>query len=517
MKTRLTLTAASVLLLAGAAHAQTALGGGRALDGGLSNTAGGRVNASAQDLQAIVKYGVYDTYRGNALNGPGAAYGARSGSTSYRSLSPAFNEAASRGLIRDPALLNRYGSSTNFSDSFAYSNRIDRVAALEAGRLPNGALTSSVSLPQGTSAGDFARKNDPYVGFVYNEQGSVMFAKGSALRGLVLEPSNRVDLSAASRPGEKRSGTAETYGLVMDELRRASMARAINPNRVDSTLPLPGAAKPAGKPAPGSVAVDPAAKPAGPAPLQFDPDSTVKRLRERLANAAAAEKKAAPKPVERAGRETDATIPTTPDPSNAGASQISSEEDINTLRTMGLKLDSYVPAGATDSQAADGYTRLGQEALTKEKFGLADQMFESALTRSPGNPLAQAGKIHATLGLGLLMSGGTNLRTYMVEHPEMIPVRFDTTLLMPKTRADHIAGLLTTDLERVDGPLLPDAGLTLAYLGRQYDNQLWLAKGLDAMGTQTKSDPQGQQLREILIKVWLNPAKPAAPAPEPEK
>ncbi|MBY0308766.1 MAG: hypothetical protein K2Q09_08500, partial [Phycisphaerales bacterium] len=60
--------AIALFALAGAARAQNALGGGRALDGGLANLPGGRVNPSATDYQSILRY---NTNAGNALNGPG--------------------------------------------------------------------------------------------------------------------------------------------------------------------------------------------------------------------------------------------------------------------------------------------------------------------------------------------------------------------------------------------------------------------------------------------------------------
>ena len=57
--------------------------------------------------------------------------------------------------------------------------------------------------------------------------------------------------------------------------------------------------------------------------------------------------------------------------------------------------------------------------------------------------------------------------------------------------------------------MLDNAGLTLAYLGRQFDNPAWLAKGLSAMADQTKNDPQGTELLTILKKVWGEPSAPA--------
>jgi hypothetical protein len=331
-----------------------------------------------------------------------------------------------------------------------------------------------------------------------------------------------------------RTGTAATYGRVIDELRRASLSRALeNPNRIDnsaapadptnpaeagtppkggSPTETPGSTGTTAKPAPGNNATTPAPSP-GAAPVQYDPNATLQRLRDKLTPGKPKE----PAPTDAArGKKPDGV--TAADPSNNAATSALTEEDINALRNMGLKLETLVPPGASDAQASDGYTRLGQEALTAGHFGLADQMFQSAISRNPGNVLAKAGALHATMGLGLLMTAGGDLRQYFVDHPEMIPIRFNDTILMPRGRADRLVDLLNTDIDRVDGPLLPNAGLTLAYLGRQFDNPTWLSKGLTAMATQTKNDAQGTELHAILVRVWNAPDAPAKITPaEPSK
>ncbi|MBY0308616.1 MAG: hypothetical protein K2Q09_07735, partial [Phycisphaerales bacterium] len=201
----------------------------------------------------------------------------------------------------------------------------------------------------------------------------------------------------------------------------------------------------------------------------------------------------------------------TPDPSNGAATLSLTEDDIKALREMGIKLDTLVPAGATDAQATDAYTRLGQEALGGGRYGLADQLFQSALGRSPRNTMAQAGRINAVMGLGLLMTAGNDLRDFYTDHPEMIPVRFESTLLMPRARADHLAGLLTADIDKGADGTIANSGLTLAFLGRQFENQAWLDKGLDAMAAQTTGDPQGAELWKVLNAVWRANAKPSPP------
>ncbi|HYD02286.1 MAG TPA: hypothetical protein VEB22_13750, partial [Phycisphaerales bacterium] len=499
---RLPAAAACMLTLTGAAFAQNALGGGRALDGGLNANPGGRVNASTRDLQSIIRY----NSSGNTLSGPGLGGRVSSSGTPYPG---SLGDAISRGLVRDTSIIARYAPSQLRNDRGGTLSgpRIDRVAALESGNLPQGALTSPLILPQGTRVRDFARSGEPTVGYAHHPQsGNLFIVRGSALGSISVEPLPRVTDAYEALADTNRTGTAATYGRVIDELRRASLTRAVNPSRVE-----PAGSTPAAVPNPAAAPIATAA----PSPVQYDPNATLKRLRERLA----ANKSAAPAPVDpNAPRRPD--MPLTPDPSNAPATDALSEEDIAALRAMGLRLDTLVPPGATDTEASDAYTRLGQEALTAGRFGLADQMFQSALNRNRSNVLAAAGGIHATMGLGLLMTAGSDLRQHLAAHPEMIPVRYTESLLMPRPRADRLAAMLTADLEREGGALLPDAGLTLAYLGRQFDDATWLSKGLEAMAKQTKGDPQGTELHALLVRVWSTTGAPvpatgveSAPAP----
>lgn len=485
------LSFAATLTLCGAAMGQNALGGGRALDGGLSATAGGRINASTQDLQAIVRF---NTSAGNALNGPGFTPRI-TGNSPYPGT---LGDAISRGLIRDGGILSRYGAGGISGGGFGGSSfgGLDRVAALESGYLPQGALTSAIVLPQGTTSGDFSRAGDKSVGYLRDRQGDLYIARSSALRGLSVEPFGRAEPAIGTAPvdANKSSAAAATYGRVIDELRRASVARAIAaPGRPDA-IARPDFSS---------------------APLQYDPNSTINRLREKLAAARPAAPAATPDDPR------DRDIVTTPDPSNSAATAALTEADINALRSMGLRIETLVPPGASDAVATDGYTRLGQESLANGRFGLADQMFQAALARDRNNVLAAAGGIHATMGLGLLMSGGESLRQFFVEHPEMIPIRYHENLLMSRSRANRLAEMINEDIDRDGGPIVPNAGLTLAYLGRQFDNLSWLNKGLTTMATQSKNDPQGAELQSLLVRVWGDPTTPAAPvapvAPEPSK
>ncbi|MFT3683541.1 MAG: hypothetical protein QM783_01235 [Phycisphaerales bacterium] len=530
----------TLTLAAGAAHAQNALGGGRALDSGLSSQPGGRVNSSNSDYQSIVRF---NTNAGNALNGPGIdinSLNARSRLVTspnrpyvrIPSMDRTFSDTTytnrlSNAGMQSGAAPTQYASTGYGSLGSPLGSRpntiVDRVATLEAGYLPNGALTSNVTLPQGTTADDYRRTSDPYVGMVYDNRGNPVLARASSLRGITFAPQSAPPTVSAVGD-ESKVGSAVVYNRVIDELRCATMANPTNPNKVDlATNTTPGAntnTTPT-KPTDTTNTTNPTnpANPANPAnpqrPIGANPGTsltqapddanrnetpaTIKRLRDRLA----------PPP--------DAPTPNRPtaltaDPSNAAATPSLTEEDIAALKQMSLTLDSLVPAGTTDAKATDAYTRMGQEALAAGHYGLADQMFQSAIARSADNTLAVAGRVNAVMGLGMVMTGGNDLRDFYVDHPEMIPVRFEAALLMPRGRADQLVKMLEEDIDRADGSMLPNSGLTLAYLGRQFENKAWLTKGLTAMAKQTKDDPQGRVLLEILQKVWTNGAPAPAPA-----
>lgn len=153
---------------------------------------------------------------------------------------------------------------------------------------------------------------------------------------------------------------------------------------------------------------------------------------------------------------------------------------------------------------------VGEQAMARGAFFLAEQHFDTALTLNPGNPLAQAGIAHAQLGAGLTASAAITLRGLYADHPELIDARFAPGLLPSVDRMKALRealGVTSTDARNA-----ADVGLVLAYLGRQLDDRDAIERGLAMM----KGAPGDEVLARLLKSVWLDaPAPAAAPAAVP--
>ncbi len=125
--------------------------------------------------------------------------------------------------------------------------------------------------------------------------------------------------------------------------------------------------------------------------------------------------------------------------------------------------------------------------------------------------MARAGRLNAQLSAGLFLSSALSLRNLLRDHPEIAPMRYDSSLLMTERRAENIVEYLT-DSPESGTALGADAGWCIAYLGFQFSRADWLAKGLNeleqALPAMSAAD---RALVEFVRQVW----RPATPPEEP--
>jgi len=88
----------------------------------------------------------------------------------------------------------------------------------------------------------------------------------------------------------------------------------------------------------------------------------------------------------------------------------------------------------------------GERLIRDGRYFDAEERFTSALSIRPGDVTAQIGRLHAQIGAGLVMSGALNLRALMTEHPEVIAQRYQEGLLPSQRRVDK---MITNLRERI--------------------------------------------------------------------
>ena len=183
---------------------------------------------------------------------------------------------------------------------------------------------------------------------------------------------------------------------------------------------------------------------------------------------------------------------------------------------------------ASPDSVDDTFARLVRRAegqIREGRYFDAEETFSVALSIKPNDPGAQIGRIHAQLGAGLFLSAAVNVRQVFTLFPEFAAARFGRRLLPPRDRIDGIIetldGYLETDpgspdadgdrAARLSGSLRAEAGLLLAYIGRQTSDPELVRRGLADYRRAAEGDPTTDdddatprlRLLRVLEPAWL--------------
>ncbi len=154
-----------------------------------------------------------------------------------------------------------------------------------------------------------------------------------------------------------------------------------------------------------------------------------------------------------------------------------------------------------------------QQRLRDGEYFWAERRFRRALRFVPGHPLATAGMAHAQIGAGLYLPAALSLRRLLTNHPEMIDVQYDQSLLPNRVRLRTVIDALQRRLpEQRDRA---SNAFVLAYIGHQLDDRSLVEAGLAVMGEVDPDEP----LLGVLREVWLGGEfeAPTQLPPTPEK
>ncbi len=332
----------------------------------------------------------------------------------------------------------------------------------------------------------------------------------------------RVDTTA--RPSDVKPGD------------RANLTPPANPNAPNPNDTVPGVRpgeKPDAPPTPGDNA--PGANPASTQPEWL---SSLEDMRRSLRGEPPLREKKKPeaKPGDEKPADANPLIPTTPeerrlqldarvkailDAQGFHEKDAFNVDQVEAARKARVKVNTMIAGRPASVYYVDRMVD-GEAALREERYFDAEDAFSRALSASPRDALAQAGRVHAQVGAGLYMSGAANLRELYATHPEMIGVKFDASVMPAADRMKLIREQLTKAAARTDTALSGDAGLLLGYLAYQAGDLEGVHKGLAAFGAKIEpGNTADLALLELAAKVWKSPV-PAdlpvldkAPAPLP--
>lgn len=262
-------------------------------------------------------------------------------------------------------------------------------------------------------------------------------------------------------------------------------------DRLDSKSPrgvTPGTTTPEAKPTPGAAPGDGGTKAPGasgtPSPgLTHAWESQIDRLRRDLLLRQAGRGELTPE--EKAAKEAEET------------------ELVRAIREAGGNVTTFITGQA---QPGDLYVPLmheGSTYLATGRYFDAEERFARALGMRPGDPSAMVGRIHAQLGGGLLMSAAMNLRLLYEQHPELLGTRFSGDTMPGEERLKEVEAEVRdriADAKKRGLPLPGESALLLAYLGFQRSEPASVEEGLAVMkqAAGDKPDPLGA----LLEKAW---------------
>lgn len=544
--------------LAPSAHAQNALGDGRALDRNLSTQ--GRFNNSrgsfADDLRfrnAVVtgNVGGGRSFRGDVGYTGGGDFRGDLGSNDIFTFR---RESSFSGQFNSPALRGLSGLNTNIGLTAGY-NPEARSAAGSANRNAGGFLVArdgagvSASSLQGFDPLTGARRGPRPASNLYSapemvDDRSLDFSVNSGGGvGSLRSTSTQSTLQSLtpSLVGQRR----EYDGTITNTT--ASSLRGV---RASSFLPdgspaptTPPAFNPAVPAAPtGAISQSTLNPAAARSPTLLQTRTAYDRVLDRYAEAAPdpsaptvqtgsteldwRAKLDALRATVDGGASRSTTLPTSPtsEPRTApalptevepeatrGASSIYDQATIDMIRAR---------AGQTDRLLLNDEARLGvfgermrraEVAMAEGRFFDAEEAYTVCLTVRPGDVAASIGRIHAQIGAGMYLSGALNLRLLLSDHPEIIGERYGKNIRPNMERIQIIIADLRRYIE-ADDTLSKQSALILAYIGFQTNDLAMTQEALDVLDTLVED--ADARFATLLREIWIPILKSPQPPPD---
>ena len=177
------------------------------------------------------------------------------------------------------------------------------------------------------------------------------------------------------------------------------------------------------------------------------------------------------------------------------------------------EIEQLLDPGAESRDLYSEHMIAGQRLIANGRYFDAEERFTHALSIKPRDVVAQQGRLHAQIGAGMLLSASVNLQALYSAHPELITTRYAEGVLPSNERVELLkqqlaerAGIIEPKIRTrlMEGDRVRvSAGLLLAYLGYQSDDQQSIESGLSVVRELgTDSD---RRFASLLSQLWLEP------------
>jgi len=178
------------------------------------------------------------------------------------------------------------------------------------------------------------------------------------------------------------------------------------------------------------------------------------------------------------------------------------ESTLELLRQSRLQIDQFAPPASKERDLFAEHMHRAEQLLSQGRWFEAEERFTSALTMRPSSVMASAGRIHAQIGAGLFLSASVNLKQLLRQHPELIAVQYDASLLPGEDRLDSLDRQLRQRMADEKSPMARHAALLYAYLGHQIGDQQMVQRGFETIDRVTEKIGGDDRFFDVLRKVW---------------
>ncbi len=180
------------------------------------------------------------------------------------------------------------------------------------------------------------------------------------------------------------------------------------------------------------------------------------------------------------------------------------ESTIEMLKGAQPVVSSFAPQNNKERDFFSEQMNIAQRMLQSGRWFDAEEHFASALSMRPGEALAAAGRVHAELGAALFLSAAVNLQKLLRENPGMIPVRYDESLMPNARRIGQVMDRLRQNTNNTNA-MGRNSAFLLAYLGYQTNDQVAVREGFESIDRITKAlGEEPYPFFEVVRDVWID-------------
>lgn len=151
------------------------------------------------------------------------------------------------------------------------------------------------------------------------------------------------------------------------------------------------------------------------------------------------------------------------------------------------------------------YMTDGGAALAQGRYFDAEEQFARCLALSPGDPMASAARINSQIGAALFLSAAVNLHELLERHPELTGVRYTGETMPSKARLTDVIEVLRERIARAraaKSTVPEETGFLMAYVGFQLGDSAIIDEGFKALDESAAPGGPNAAMLELIKGVW---------------